>query len=283
MTQARNMAAVGLLIDGDDGLPAEEVGIWAKEKHRYLRRYLDISRSTRGKYLGPGKAGATFIDLFSGPGRARIRDTGEWIDGSAVAAWKISVGGKSEFSEIYVGDIDASRRAASVERLKRLGAPVKELSGPAAVAARAFVKAGNPSGLHFAFLDPCSLGALDFGIIRALSALKRIDMLIHLSAMDLQRNLDTNITSEGSAFDSFAPGWREKIDLAHSQQETRRLVVEYWKGLVSALGVWPATEMKLITGKNNQRLYWLLLAAKHELAHKFWETAANVEGQGKLF
>jgi len=24
---------MGKLIDGDDGLPAEEVGVWAKEKH----------------------------------------------------------------------------------------------------------------------------------------------------------------------------------------------------------------------------------------------------------
>lgn len=31
------------LIDGDDGLPADEVGVWAKEKHTYLKRYLDIA------------------------------------------------------------------------------------------------------------------------------------------------------------------------------------------------------------------------------------------------
>ena len=49
------------------------------------------------------------------------------------------------------------------------------------------------------------------------------------------------------------------------------------------LGVWPSIEMKLITGEKNQRLYWLLLAAKHDLAHSFWEVAANAQGQGKLF
>jgi three-Cys-motif partner protein len=220
------MAASTSVIDGDDGLPAEEVGIWVKEKHTYLRRYLDISRSTRKKYLGLGKAGATFVDLFSGPGRARIRDTGEWIDGSAMAAWKISVEGNSAFSQIYVADIDSGRRAACVERLRRLRAPVTELTGTAVVAARAFATAVSPLGLHFAFLDPYSLSTLDFGIIRQLSALKRIDMLIHLSAMDLQRNLDMNVGSEDSSFDSFSPGWRQKVDLAHSQLETRRLVVE---------------------------------------------------------
>ena len=40
--------------------------------------------------------------------------------------------------------------------------------------------------------------------------------------------------------------------------------------------------MRLLKGGKNQPLYWLLLAAKHELAHKFWATASNVEGQGKF-
>lgn len=57
---------------------------------------------------------------------------------------------------------------------------------------------------------------------------------------------------------------------------------QYWRDQVANLGVWPSAEMKLITGSKNQPLYWLLLAAKHDLAHKFWATASNVGGQGKL-
>lgn len=58
---------MGKIIEGDDGLPAEEVGPWAKEKHEYLCRYIDISRAVRQKWLGDKNAGATFIDLFCGP------------------------------------------------------------------------------------------------------------------------------------------------------------------------------------------------------------------------
>src|ERR1700687_210011 len=72
------MKSARRLIEGDDGLPAEEVGIWAVEKHKFLKRYLDISRATRQKFLGDGNAGATYIDLFCGTGRARIRETGAW-------------------------------------------------------------------------------------------------------------------------------------------------------------------------------------------------------------
>ena len=53
---------------GDDGLIANNfVGNWAIEKHSYLTRYLDISRSVRNKFVY--QAGATYIDLFCATGR----------------------------------------------------------------------------------------------------------------------------------------------------------------------------------------------------------------------
>jgi three-Cys-motif partner protein len=276
------MAPALPLIQGDDGLPAEEVGPWAVEKHNYLARYLDISRAARQKFLGPRKAGATFIDLFCATGRARIRETGQWIDGSAIAACKIAQTGNTGFSQILVSDIDETRRRACVERLRRLGAPVTDLGGPAIYASNEVLKLVHPLGLHFAFLDPYNLGELDFSIIKTLSQLKRIDMLIHVSVMDLQRNLERNIASSGGIFDIFAPGWREAVDINSSKVVIRQKVLEYWRDQVAQLGTGTANNVKLITGGKNQRLYWLLLAAKHELARKFWGVAANVEKQGKL-
>lgn len=273
---------MGHLIDGDDGLPAEEVGVWVKEKHDYLCRYIDISRGTRAKYLGTGKAGATYIDLFCGPGRCKVRDTGEWIDGGVVAAWKKSREGGAPFTQVFIGDLDTQRREAAATRLCQLGAPVVEIDGAAASAVQQVIARLNAYGLHFAFLDPFNLEALDFGIIDALSKLKRIDMLVHVNQMDLQRNLVSNVMSEESVFDTFAPGWRNKVNVVRGQQEIRQRVFQYWRDQVASLGVWPSADMKLITGSKNQPLYWLLLAAKHDLAHKFWATASNVEGQGKL-
>src|SRR5438034_8413582 len=66
----------------DDGLPLDEVGPWAKQKLERRRRYVDISRATRRKFV-QGTGGATYVDLFSGTGRAIIRDTAEKLDGSA--------------------------------------------------------------------------------------------------------------------------------------------------------------------------------------------------------
>lgn len=270
---------MGKLIDGDDGLPAEEVGVWAKEKHDYLCRYIDISRSTRAKYLGTGKGGATYIDLFCGLGRCKVRDSGEWIDGGVVAAWKKSQEGNAPFSQVFIGDLDAQRRQAAATRLRNLGAPVIEVDGAAVDAVKAVIAQLNVYGLHFAFLDPFDLAALNFDIIVALSSLKRIDMLVHISQMDLQRNVVSYVTTENSPFDTFAPGWREKVCIAQGQQELRQQIFQFWRAKVADLGVWPSTDMRLLTGSNNQPLYWLLMAAKHSLPHKFWAAASNVEGQ----
>lgn len=274
---------MGKLIEGDDGMPAEEVGSWAKEKHDYLCRYIDISRATRAKYIGDRKGGTTFIDLFCGPGRCQVRETGEWIDGGVVAAWKKSCEGRAPFTQIYIADLDAQRRRAAAERLRRLNAPVIEIDGAAAQAVKEIVTQPNTThALNLAFLDPFDLANLSFDIIVALASLKRIDMLIHVNQMDLQRNAVSYAVSDESAFDSFAPGWRDKISIAQSHQALRRQVFQYWREKVAALKVELSTEMRLIRGGKNQPLYWLLLAAKHELAHKFWATASNVEGQGKF-
>lgn len=265
-------------IAGDDGLPANDVGVWTTEKHNFLRLYIGISRAARRKYIGPKNAGATYIDLFCATGRARVRETGEWIDGSAVAAWKASVEGGVPFSKILISDADDEARSVCANRLKKLGAPVVEIPGDALKAAELVPQRINPHGLHFAFVDPYNLGALSFQIFSFLSSLKRIDMMVHVSAMDLQRNLEAN----PKIVEEFAPGWREHIDLSASQPTLRANVISYWRDKVSALGTIPSAEMKLITGSKSQRLYWLLLVSKHELARRFWSKAIDADVQGRL-
>ncbi|MEN5103815.1 three-Cys-motif partner protein TcmP [Brucella anthropi] len=276
---------MGELVAGDDGLPAEEVGAWAKEKQDYLCRYIDISRGVRTKYLPPlGKGGATFIDLFCGPGRSVIRETGEWIDGSPVAAWKKSVEGGAPFSKVIIADLDAERLDAATKRLQALGAPVIALHGPATTTAFQAFQRSTVYGLNFAFLDPFSIGALDFRIFKTLSRLKRIDILAHVSKMDMQRNLPGSIASDDEdQFDLFAPGWRDNVNLQQAHPVVRREMFEYWRHLVAQTDIATSEDTRLITGRRGQHLYWLLLAARHELAHKFWSTASNKDGQGSLF
>ncbi|WP_336232272.1 three-Cys-motif partner protein TcmP [Thalassospira sp. CH_XMU1458] len=277
------MSQTSKIFEADDGLPASEVGVWACEKHDYLSRYLNISRKARQKFLSGRAKSATFVDLFCGSGRARIRNTNEWVDGSAVAAWKISRKGEAPFSTVYISDIDPTLRSACAERLRRLGAPVVELEGDAVAAAKQYVQAVNEYGLNFAFIDPFSLGTLSFEIIQTLSQLKRIDMLIHFSKMDHQRNLGLNLTSEKSDFDALVPGWRDRIDQNRPMPDVRRQIFELWRDMVAEVGLDPSLDVKLITGSRNQHLYWLLIVAKHQLALKFWKEATANEAQGNFF
>jgi three-Cys-motif partner protein len=273
---------MGKLVAGDDGLPAEEVGAWAAEKQDLIGRYIDISRGARSKFIGTFKAGATYIDLFSGPGRSKIKD-GPFIDGSCVTAWRMSVASGVPFTSVFISDKDEARLAAATERLRRLEAPVHPVQGPAVVAVLAILKRLEPHGLHFAFVDPFSLGALDFEIFRTLTRRKHMDILVHLSKMDLQRNLDENIGSETPAFNAFAPGWKQAIDVGQAQRGIRTEVIDYWRDLISSLGTEASPDMRLLKNSGGQHLYWLLLLANHQLAHKFWKAAANIEKQGELF
>lgn len=273
---------MGDLIDGDDGLPAEDVRVWVKEKHGQLCGYLNISSYARKKFLGEGKGGAAYIDLFCGPGRCRVRETGEWLDGGAVAAWEASRAKGTPFTHMIIGDRDEARLRACETRLLRRGAPVVALAGPATETAFKARQRTPPHGLNFAFLDPYKIGALAFSIIEELTKIKRIDMLVHVSSMDLQRNLDSYMAMSPSPFDAFAPGWREAISLDQSQRHVRGDIVEYWRNLVASVGATPSEDVRTIKGTRGQRLYWLLLAAQHSLAQKFWKEIVNSETQPSL-
>lgn len=270
------------VVRADDGLKAEVVGAWAEDKHAYLCRYLDASRGARRKFVGPGKPGATFADLFCAFGRSKIRNTPRFVDGSAVAAWKASAGNSAPFTRVYVADLERPRRDTCVTRLQSIGAPVTPLSGGAVAAAAEYCSLVNTYGLHLAFLDPHNLGALDFRIVEKLSELRHVDMLIHVSAMDMQRNLRSQLSDNDAAeFDTFAPGWRKKIPSGGPQSGQRRWLLEYWSERVRALGMLPFTS-RLITGPGGQRLYWLMLASREKLAHALWQKIGRPDRQVEL-
>ena len=265
----------------DDGLPLDTVGPWAKEKHERLRKYVDISHAVRRKFLPLG--GATYVDVYCGFGRAVIRESGEKIDGSPLVAFKCARDIGVPFSEIHIADSSEDTCRAAEQRIIRAGGKPMTEVGPAEVTAARIVRKLNPHGLHFVFLDPYNLDDLPFSVIEAFSSLKRIDMLIHVSAQDLQRNLDTYSANTDSPLDRFAPGWRQAVDLKQTQASTRAAFIEYWISKIEALGLPPSEHAQLVTGPiKNQRLYWLVFASRHKLAKEFWDKIRNLSGQGEL-
>lgn len=262
--------------DPADGLPAPTVGAWAEHKHELLRLYVQITGAARAKYLGggPGKGGATFIDLYCGAGRAHVKGTDRFIDGSPLVAWTASHRAGSPFTEIYLADHHALWLEAAERRLRDAGAPVFGYAGTALEAATALTGRLNRFGLHFALIEPFDLD-LPFELLSALASFKRMDLLIHVSAMELQRNWNRYSKAEASPLDRFAPGWRQAVDLNQSDKSARLQFIRHWVSLLGGLGFGSAPRFELITGPNNIPLYWMVLVAKHEIATKLWAKAVQ--------
>src|SRR5215467_14208588 len=112
----------------------------------------------------------------------------------------------------------------AVERLSRAGAPVVEVKGDAITAARQIRSMLPARALNFVFVDPYNLGAFDFRVIEIFAGLRYIDLLVHISKMDLQRNTGMNIAAQQFAFDNFGPGWRDAVNLNQRHAGVRREV-----------------------------------------------------------
>jgi len=256
----------------EDGFLREIVGSWVHDKHARLARYVKISgQSVRRKWLGPRNAGATFIDLFSGPARVRIADTTEILPGSPLVAWQESMSDGTPFREVYVSDANPELTRAAAVRLRREGATVIPHAGPAIETVDRILRSVNPYALHLAFLDPYNLESLHFDIIRKLATLARMDILIHVSVQDLNRNVRRYVIQECSPLDAFVPGWRDQVDIARSDQHVRAQIFDYWRKLLQGIAMNTAEVAELVTGSTEQPLYWLAFAARHRLALHFWE------------
>lgn len=271
-------------IDPADGLEVDPVGPWAQDKHGLLRLYLTVSRGARKKYLPPEHdGGASYIDLYSGYGRSLITSRSQFIDGSPLVAYKTARDGGARFSEIHLADLEERKSRTACHRIAVLGGSARSYVGEADITADQVIKAINPYGLHFAFLDPYNLQSLPFSVIAKLAGLQRMDILIHVSVQDLQRNLERYIADGDNRLDRFMPDWRGAVSIKQSHNKIRADLFDYWLSKIQGLGLSPAKEVPLIEGEKGQRLYWLVFISRSDFANKLWDDiSGSPSGQGQL-
>ncbi|AET90390.1 hypothetical protein BYI23_A025520 [Burkholderia sp. YI23] len=247
-----------------------KVGAWSETKHIALTRYVDSAREARAKW-----GYTSFIDLFCGPGRVMNRDTRAISDGGVLAAWNISLRGRGAFNQVFIGDADAEAVHACEQRLTAVKAPVRSYIGRASETVDEVLRS-LPRGLHFAYLDPFSIEHLDFEIIRKLSSQRSIDILIHFSVMDVQRNIGGDFKLDKSRLDAAAPGWRQALTLdALPKREHVTAYLEYWESLVVNLTQMQVSSNKpLFVNANRGPLYRMIHLSRHELPRKLWNEAA---------
>ena len=262
-------------LDPDDGLLRELVGEWVQDKHAHIRNYIGSARRARAKWIGGKKPGATYIELYSGPGRARIRDTAKVIDGSAIAAWKETTAYGAPFTQIFIADRRADLLSACKQRLARLNAPVSSFCGEAATVIDEIVAKMHTRALHCVLLDPYNLESLDFSIISKLAAFKRMDIIVHLSIGDGTRNAAEYVDQNSPLLEKFAPGWQAYIDRNRGKQTITQQLFQHWVEKVSAAGFKVSSNVDKIRNSQKSLMYWLVHLSKHSLPETLWKKTGD--------
>lgn len=264
----------------DDGLPVQCVGFWAARKHDYLARYIGATWAARSKFLPPaGKGGAAYVDLFAGPGRARIRAGGEIVDGSPLIALAHD---RAPFTKAVLCDSDDENVATLTKRTAAHAGRVSILAGDCNALIAKVVALVPPHGLNLAFVDPFGPKPLVWQTVAALASISRMDLVIHFPTGSIKRNLkhqgfeDTLTAFLGT--DAWkAPGFQPRdvgrlVDCLHDQL----VGLGYDRDRVRTLPV---------LNSSNTILYHLVFASKAPLGTKIWRSVASVDvsGQRSLF
>jgi three-Cys-motif partner protein len=195
----------------DDELYTPTVGSWAQRKYELLAYYCRLfSSSMAGKWQC-----RVYIDLFAGPGRARVKPTRQIIHTSPT----IALGTSPPFDHHVFCDVDPTCVSTLQSRIRRdfPTSSVSYVAGDSNTAV-ADVMSAIPAAskthkvLSFCFVDPFRLQNLHFDTIRHLAE-RFVDFLVLIPAyMDARRNLSAYLQPSSTTIERFLglSDWRAK-------------------------------------------------------------------------
>jgi len=266
-------------IPGVDGMPVQCVGIWTKDKHHYLTAYIAATRAVRRGYLiaKPGRkpGGAAFVDLFAGPGLARIRETGEVVNGSPLIALAHSA---TPFSRVICCDLDTENVDALKERTRQFGDRVQVVHGDCNDRIDEIVKLVPPYGLNIALVDPYGLRPLRFETLARLGAVVRMDLIVHFPTADMKRNFANPSTRD--LIDKFlgTDAWRKHVVRPKDVPK----LIDMFKERLAKEGYGSESVRSLaIANSRKAILYHLVFASKHDRGSKIWNSIARSTPAGQ--
>ena len=211
-----------------DGLPVQCVGPWARDKHDYLRRYIDATCAARAKYLPPnGPGGAAFVDLFAGPGPVCIE--GEVIPGSPLIALAQE---DAPFTRLIICDIDADNVAALAMRTSASKDRVKILSGDCNKLIADVMKLVPVHGLNLSLVDPFGPRGLVWETLEILGSAKRMDFIINFPTGPIKRNFPKEGFHESIDRAIGTNAWRADVQSAEDVPK----LIEHLKANLTRIG-----------------------------------------------
>jgi three-Cys-motif partner protein len=269
------------LVLADDGIIAPIVGEWGRKKYDLIAYYSKLFANGM-RYHWENRV---YIDLFSGAGRARLGNDGEFIETSAMLAYQDDC----LFTHYIFSDICPKRLGALKERvLKRKQSRTSEfvLGDSNVNASEIFAKIPQHSRgnkvLSFCVVDPFKIDDLAFSTIQSLSS-KAIDFLVLIPTfMDVNRNLAPYLRPSSKHIEKFLgdPDWRMKWDTSHRKMAPSAFgyfVLKQFCEKMKSLGYLDgSTEAKQVNlDWNNVPLYHLAFFSKSKTGMDFWKKAKH--------
>ena len=258
----------------DDGLMTNPIGPWAEDKYRYVGMYAEMF-ATGMKNKWPRRL---YLDLFSGPGYSRVRDTGRVVLGSPMIALSLP----DPFDEYVFSDENPEALDALRTRVARLDQqlPVTYIPGDANVAveriAKLFSATPSKNTLSFCFLDPYKLN-IHFQTVERIAEGRAVDFLILLALyIDANRNIQWYVGDDNPTIDLFLGDrtWRPRWKTAERAGDSivKFLANEYSArmGKIGYLTMTLEDMVKVRTLDKRLPLYYLAFFSKHAKGLEFW-------------
>lgn len=220
-----------------------------------------------------------YIDLYAGPGLARVRGANRIMAGSPLLALSVP----DPFDKYIFCENDSASLSALEKRVARYfpKSDVEFVPGDCndeveKICAKIPIPSKDRGVLSFCFVDPYDI-SIRFSTVQRLSSFY-MDFLFLLAVhMDANRNLERYLRPENTKVEDFLGlrEWREKWKIAESQGTSfPRYLAEEYSRQMERLGHLPMPwdKMRQVrSGEKNLPLYRLALFSRHPLAYGLWD------------
>lgn len=259
----------------DDGLPCPEVGAWADTKHRLISLYASLFATGMKRKWDK----RVYVDLYSGSGYARVRDTSRIIQGSPLLALTV----KDPFDKYIFCEEDPALLAALKQRVLRI-APNAEVayvdgdcnSEVGRIIAEIPQASRNSTVLSLCVVDPFDIG-IKFETLKRLSD-RFVDFLCLLALhMDANRAYSWYVKEKSVKVDDFlgSRAWRDAWAAAQAERiGFPKFLATTFAEQMQTIGyiAQPMHRMKQVRADDNNRpLYHLALFSRSQLAYQYWD------------
>ena len=258
-----------------DGLCTPVVGAWGKEKYKLVSKYCGVfSTSMKNKWDC-----RVYIDLFSGAGKAKIKDSEEIVYTSPL----LSIDVKDRFDKYIFCEEDEEKIDALEKRVQCLSGSCNAsfLHGDANQLTSNILNIIPTPGLNnkvisFCFVDPFNFNNFDFKTIETLSSIY-VDFLVLIPThMEGRRNEKILFEEGDNRIENFTGccNWRELWQENEGGVKFDIFLTDIFGASMKKLGYvyTGVADTQLIRHhKKGLPLYRLAFFSRHKLAKKFWQ------------